>query len=157
MYIYYFFNRSIFDQNVYKLYVHLAPIISIIVNPKIQDTASYSILYGLQATSINLALFFWLCSSGTFRRWFRRIRRGWKGRIAYRHMETTRTAPTDQRRSMPFSWWMHSRDALLSRTPHRLVGCRCREVGSIDIISGLCTTHAEFTMRFRVCAATYLP
>lgn len=26
-----------------------------------------------------------------------------------------------------------------------------REVGSIDIISGLCTTYAEFTMRFRVC------
>lgn len=32
----------------------------------------------------------------------------------------------------------------LHRLPHR-------EVGSIDIISGLCTTHAEFTMRFRVC------
>lgn len=32
-----------------------------------------------------------------------------------------------------------------------------REVGSIDIISGLCTTRAEFTMRFRMHAATYLP
>lgn len=32
-----------------------------------------------------------------------------------------------------------------------------REVGSIDIISGLCTTCAEFTMRFRVHAATHLP
>lgn len=104
------------------------------------------------AQAPNFALSFWLCSSGTFRRWFR-IRYEECGGETRQRMKTTYVR-TRRSRTIYAVLTVDAPAMHFYPAPRQL---SCHEVGSIDIISGLCTTRAEFTMRFRVRAATHLP
>jgi len=119
-----------------------------IVELKIPDRIS---LFTKRTTSTNLALFLIVQ--------FRHISSVilhplWRGRGETRQRMKTTYVHTRRLRTIYAVLAVDAPAMHFYPAPRRLSR---RQVGSIDIISGLCTTRVEFTMRFRVHAAMHLP